>query len=399
MDNKRAAAATSSVAGERQGKMTCILSIDGGGIRGVIPAAILLFFEQQLQKLDGPDVRIADYFDVIAGTSTGGIIGGILSAPDEKGRPLFKADDIMDFYTKEGPKIFAKRGVPLLTQLVGPKHDSDVLESVLLKNLKDLKMKDTLSDLLVPTFDMKIMQPTYFSTSEAQLDESKNAYVRDVLRGTSAAPTYFPPHTFHTTTSTGETRTFNLVDGGVGINNPAHLSIAHTLYNRSKEKSRVSTTIDIEDYRNLLVLSLGTGKVVKSYDAVDAARWGVLSWVLKDGQVPIMDIVSECSADVVDYNLSVLFSILQRPDNYLRIQAFGISKEVQNLDNVASDNIQRLRELGEKLLDMPVTNVNIENGDTFIERGRGTNKDALIKFANELSKEYRARRSLQRLET
>ncbi|KAI5061224.1 hypothetical protein GOP47_0023729 [Adiantum capillus-veneris] len=377
-------------------KMTCILSIDGGGIRGVIPATILLFFEQQLQILDGPDVRIADYFDVIAGTSTGGIIGGILSAPNEKGRPLFKAEDIMKFYTEEGPKIFARRGVPLITQLVGPKHDGDVLENILDKNLKDLKMKDTLSDLLIPTFDIKLMQPAYFSTSEAQHDESKNAYVRDVLRGTSAAPTYFAPHIFNTTTSSGQTRAFNLVDGGVGINNPAHLSIAHTLYNRVKgEGGEVSTAIDIEGYRNLLVLSLGTGKVVKSYNASDAANWGILSWVLKDGQVPVMDIVSECSADVVDYNLSVLFSILQRPENYLRIQAFGISKEVQTLDNVASDNIQKLRDIGEKLLDMPVTNVNVESGDTFVERGLGTNKEALIRFAKELSKEYRARLSIQ----
>eukprot|EP00250_Pteridium_aquilinum_P010982 c19764_g1_i2 orf=207-1205(-) len=317
------------------GRRVTILSIDGGGIRGVIPATILEFLEEELQILDGPNVRIADYFDVIAGTSTGGLLGGILSAPDDKGRPLFTAKDAMEFYTKQGPNIFAKRGIPFLTQLLGPKYSPNFLEKALKENLKDLKMKDTLTELLVPTFDIKIMQPTIFSTAEAKQDESKNAYVRDVLRGTSAAPTYFPPYLFHTTTSTGEERAFNLVDGGVGMNNPA--------------------------YNNLLVLSLGTGKVVRSYNAVNAAKWGAISWILKNGHTPIMDI------------------------------AFNISADAASIDDISHANLKILRDIGEKLLDMPVTNIKIESGELFEERDLGTNKEALIRFSKELSKEYRAR--------
>eukprot|EP00250_Pteridium_aquilinum_P010983 c19764_g1_i3 orf=207-1295(-) len=347
------------------GRRVTILSIDGGGIRGVIPATILEFLEEELQILDGPNVRIADYFDVIAGTSTGGLLGGILSAPDDKGRPLFTAKDAMEFYTKQGPNIFAKRGIPFLTQLLGPKYSPNFLEKALKENLKDLKMKDTLTELLVPTFDIKIMQPTIFSTAEAKQDESKNAYVRDVLRGTSAAPTYFPPYLFHTTTSTGEERAFNLVDGGVGMNNPA--------------------------YNNLLVLSLGTGKVVRSYNAVNAAKWGAISWILKNGHTPIMDIVSEASVDLVDYNLNMLFSFIQRPENYLRIQAFNISADAASIDDISHANLKILRDIGEKLLDMPVTNIKIESGELFEERDLGTNKEALIRFSKELSKEYRAR--------
>ena len=59
-----------------------------------------------LQKLDGEEVRIADYFDVIAGTSTGGLVTAMLTTPNEKNRPLFAAKDIKDFYLKQGPKIF-----------------------------------------------------------------------------------------------------------------------------------------------------------------------------------------------------------------------------------------------------------------------------------------------------
>ena len=83
-----------------------MLSIDGGGVRGIIPGTILTFLEAKLQELDGPDARVADYFDVVAGTSTGGLVTAMLTAPDKAGRPLFAARDINDFYLQHCPKIF-----------------------------------------------------------------------------------------------------------------------------------------------------------------------------------------------------------------------------------------------------------------------------------------------------
>jgi len=88
------------------GSIVTVLSIDGGGVRGIIPGTILAFLEAKLQELDGPDVRIADYFDIVAGTSTGGLVTAMLTAPDKEGRPLFAAKDINDFYLRHSPKIF-----------------------------------------------------------------------------------------------------------------------------------------------------------------------------------------------------------------------------------------------------------------------------------------------------
>ncbi|CAH8359244.1 unnamed protein product, partial [Eruca vesicaria subsp. sativa] len=78
------------------GERVTILSIDGGGVRGVIPGVILAYLEEQLQAIDGKDARIAHYFDVIAGTSTGGLVTAMLTAPKNKdsARPLFDAKDI-----------------------------------------------------------------------------------------------------------------------------------------------------------------------------------------------------------------------------------------------------------------------------------------------------------------
>jgi patatin-like phospholipase/acyl hydrolase len=88
------------------GNLVTILSIDGGGIRGIIPATILEFLESQLQELDGESARLAYYFDVITGTSTGGLVTAMLTAPNDKQCPLFAAKDIKPFYLEHCPKIF-----------------------------------------------------------------------------------------------------------------------------------------------------------------------------------------------------------------------------------------------------------------------------------------------------
>lgn len=90
----------------KSGDRITILSIDGGGVRGLIPSTILEFLEEKLQEIDGPDVRIADYFDVIAGTSTGGLVTAMLAAPNKQNRPLFAAKDVTEFYLKNSSSIF-----------------------------------------------------------------------------------------------------------------------------------------------------------------------------------------------------------------------------------------------------------------------------------------------------
>nr|GEZ57404.1 patatin-like protein 1 [Tanacetum cinerariifolium] len=78
-----------------KGNLITILSIDGGGIRGIVPGVILEYLESQLQEIDGHNARLADYFDVISGTSTGGLVSIMLTAPDKNNRPLYAAKDIV----------------------------------------------------------------------------------------------------------------------------------------------------------------------------------------------------------------------------------------------------------------------------------------------------------------
>uniref|UniRef100_A0A8R7P5X6 Patatin n=1 Tax=Triticum urartu TaxID=4572 RepID=A0A8R7P5X6_TRIUA len=153
------AGGSSATAGD-EAKVITILSIDGGGVRGIIPAIVLAFLEKELQKLDGPDARIADYFDVVAGTSTGGLLTVTLAAPDKDGRPLFDAKDLAKFYIDESPKIFPQKGSifskigSALALATGPKYDGKYLHSLLHRHLGDTKLDGALTHVVIPAFDI-----------------------------------------------------------------------------------------------------------------------------------------------------------------------------------------------------------------------------------------------------
>ncbi|KAJ0754174.1 putative patatin-like phospholipase domain, Acyl transferase/acyl hydrolase/lysophospholipase [Helianthus annuus] len=152
------------------GKRITVLSIDGGGIRGVIPGVILEYLESQLQELDGEEARLADYFDVIAGTSTGGLVTAMLTAPDKNDRPLYAAKDIVPFYLENTPKIFPQRRGPfawiigLFKALLGPKYNGKYLQNLVKSLLGTTKLNQTLTNVVIPTFDIQKMQPVIFSS-------------------------------------------------------------------------------------------------------------------------------------------------------------------------------------------------------------------------------------------
>ncbi|CAK9155253.1 unnamed protein product, partial [Ilex paraguariensis] len=208
------------------GKLITILSIDGGGIRGIIPGTILAYLESQLQELDGEDTRLADYFDVIAGTSTGGLVTAMLTAPDENNRPLLAAKDIKPFYLQHCPKIFPqKRGMfaslrNKLNLLAGPKYDGNYLHEVLREKLGNIRLHQTLTNVVIPTFDVKKLQPTIFSTYEAEESPLLDARLSDICISTAAAPIYLPAYHFCSQDKEGNTWEYNLIDGGVAANNP-----------------------------------------------------------------------------------------------------------------------------------------------------------------------------------
>ncbi|KAB1224222.1 Patatin-like protein 2 [Morella rubra] len=335
-------------------KLITILSIDGGGIRGLIPGTILSFLESELQKLDGEDARIADYFDVIAGTSTGGLVTAMLASPNEKNRPLFAAKDIKDFYLNNCPRIFLQNSCPLfphvtkvMKSLSGPKYDGKYLRSVVKEKLGSTRLHQTLTNVVIPTFDIKRLQPTIFSSFEVKKNPSLDALLSDVCIATSAAPTYLPAHYFQTKDPAGNA----LVAVG---------EVTKEITGGSPHFFPVKPM----DFERFLVISLGTGssKAEKKYNAHDAAKWGILSWLTHGGSTPLVDIFTQASADMVDVHLSVVFQALHSEQRYLRIQEDTLSGDVSSVDIATKKNLDDLVKVGEALLKKPVSRVNLESG-------------------------------------
>ncbi|KAL7225051.1 hypothetical protein ACSBR1_020357 [Camellia fascicularis] len=376
------------------GNLITVLSIDGGGIRGVIPGTILGFLESELQKLDGEDARIVDYFDVIAGTSTGGLMTAMLLAPNEKNRPLFAAKDIKNFYLDNCPKIFPQVSSPfpkVIKALLGPKYDGKYLHSLVRKKLGNIKLHQALTNIVIPTFDIKRLQPTIFSTYEVMNNPSLDALLSDICIATSAAPTYLPAHYFETKDPTGKVREFNLIDGGVAANNPALIAISEVT-KQIMWRSSDYFAIKKMDYGRLLVISLGTGspKANEKYNADESAKWGLLGWLTSGGSTPIIDVFSQASSDMVDYHLNVVFQALHSEKNYLRIQDDTLTGKVSSVDIATKKNLEDLVKVGEGLLKKPISRVNLETG--IVEPvGQETNEEALRRFAKLLSDEKRLR--------
>nr|XP_027085796.1 patatin-like protein 2 [Coffea arabica] len=379
------------------GNTVTILSIDGGGIRGIIPSVILGFLESELQKLDGKDARLADYFDVIAGTSTGGLVTAMLTAPNENNRPLYAAKDIKDFYLENCPKIFPQESNFLgqaqqeLRLLSGPKYDGKYLHNLLQQKVGKTKLHQTLTNVVIPTFDIKLLQPTIFSSYAIKNEPSLDGVLSDICTGTSAAPTFLPAHHFETKNSDGSKREFNLVDGGVAANNPTLVAMNQVTREISKGNSDFSPMKPLE-FDRFLVLSLGTGtaKIEQKYDADNAAKWGILAWLVNGGSSPLVDVFTEASSDMVDFHLATIFQTLQCEANYLRIQDDTLTGDLSSVDIATKTNLENLVQVGEKLLKKPVSRVNLQSG-VFEPLNQGTNEDALKKFAETLSKEKRLR--------
>ncbi|KAL4311098.1 hypothetical protein GQ457_01G026300 [Hibiscus cannabinus] len=331
-----------------------------------------------LQKLDGEEARIADYFDVITGTSTGGLVTTMLTAPDERNRPLFAAKDIKAFYLEHGPRIFPQNKLPfssvmnMIRGVMGPKYDGKYLHGVLKQKLANTRLNQTLTNVVIPTFDIKQLQPIIFSSYEVKKCPDLNALLSDICIGTSAAPTYLPAHYFETEDTDGKVKNFNLID-------------AASHYNR------------------FLVLSLGTGseKLTEKYNAKQAARWGVIGWLISGNSTPLIN------ADMVDFHISVRKELSPHPGLHTRLQAViliasnnMLKGELSSVDVSTEENLKNLAKVAENLLNKPVSRVNFETGNyepspVDLE----TNAQALTRYAKLLSEEKRRReeKSLQKL--
>ncbi|HEY4800678.1 MAG TPA: patatin-like phospholipase family protein, partial [Bacteroidia bacterium] len=248
-----------------------ILSIDGGGLRGVVPLTILKKVETITKK------RITETFDLIAGTSTGGLITCAISLrnPANLNQPLYTLDDIMNVYINRGHEIFPERGfvgtsIHKLKDMLSPKYDTNGIEQVFTDVLSDKRLTDVLNNVMVSSYDLNNNMPLFFKSRIARSIPQQNARLYDICRATSAGPTYLPSYEFIypgydefpdasiQPVPNGENPNRNCIDGGVYVNNPSMAALAEFSKYFKTYLPESAAEKDI-DYEKVFVLSLGTG--------------------------------------------------------------------------------------------------------------------------------------------
>ena len=302
-----------------------ILSIDGGGIRGLLPAQWLRRLEEALGR------PVHDCFDLVAGTSTGGMIATMLCAPpphlnDIAVGAMYSAKEIEKVYCRLGKTIFPP--IPAALRCFGwccfPKHAAIPLERELQKQLGDLRLEQTIIPLVIPAYNIDEGIPVVFNSLRT---ETREARLRDVCRATFAAPTFFPPATVNK---------HQYLDGGIFVNNPTMLAITHALEFREHFEQRGRD--HIKDLRNLVVVSLGTGS--KTIPEEQAERGKSCYCSLRAiGQV--VKASMRGSAAIVHDEVKRLFDSFGAEANYIRLDIPLVSAS-KAMDDNSDQQLKRL---------------------------------------------------------
>lgn len=288
-----------------------IISIDGGGIRGIIPAVILKELEKCLQKYK-PHAKLGDYFDVVAGTSVGSIIAGLLAITDPYGKAKYSANQIAELFITQASQIFNETFTEYVQSASGwngPMYSSRNLEKLLEDELGNLRISQLKKDIVIPTTNLEDAKVKLFTR------EGDDFYLKDVIRASTAAPTYFAPAFIDY-----KGHSYVLVDGGVLMNNPAMAAYAYT------EKKGVT---------NVTLISISCGNGDLNYASKATAGWGKLHWI-----VPLINLQITGGALTVHDTLMTLFSITGE-SHYVRMNPKLVHAK-PDMDNTSAENILNL---------------------------------------------------------
>ena len=278
-----------------------VVSIDGGGIRGLVTTILL----QKIIATPGLE-NFLDSIDLVAGTSTGGLLA--LGIADQ-----INLAQIRDLYVEKGPKIFDDSWLDDLVDL-GKLRGADYDTKPLRRELQNLFGDATLGQLrkrvLITTFDLdnedpvnRTWKPKLFHNFPG-LSNDRASRVVDVGLYTSAAPTYFPS-------------VDGYIDGGVYANNPAMCALAQT------QDSRYSPTPALDE---VLLLSLGTGTSLQ-YIKGKTNDWGYAQWVK-----PLINLMLDGVAGIADYQCRQILG-----DSYHRLAPVfpaGVTVPMDEIDKI-----------------------------------------------------------------
>ncbi|MDR1266993.1 MAG: patatin-like phospholipase family protein [Holosporales bacterium] len=303
-----------------------VFSFDGGGIRGLIPAYFMTFLEANLE------MRTHQFVDLLAGTSTGGLLALGLATPDENGQNArYHARDILHLYKTRGPTIFTKRFANF-GGLRNAAYESESFEGVLQELFGDIPLSGSLTRTLITSYDTERSKPVVFKSEKARQNPQYDFAMRDTARGTSAAPTYFPPaEAFSRADQYGDHMRICAIDGGMFANNPSMCAFSEVLHHYG-------------DLVDVLLVSVGTGRATVPLPYVEARDMGLIGWAKR-----LAGIAIDGPAIAVDYQLRQISQSFGGHLRYFRIQT-ELQRENAAMDDVSPQNLATLEHRAEEMV-------------------------------------------------
>ena len=307
-----------------------ILCLDGGGIRGIMPARILQKVEE---RLGGP---LKDHFDLIAGTSTGSILAvgiGLGKSPEE----------MLNLYLEKGLQIFpyqslfSLKRLPIIFKygLSAPKFSHEGLMGVLQEQFGEKKFSDITPDpnklmdslkILVPSYDTIGRNAVIFKSWHHDRWYSK-VPLWEICLSSASAPTYFPAHRIK-----HDGRVYSLIDGGVCAQNPSACAVAQAIrLLRQYSNKSIGDFID-----QIKVISIGTGDPTSPISWEKIQSWGRLQWVLG-----IIDVLMDAPSDIHRYVSEQIIGEMENDSDphYIRLQ-LPLKKKLLAMDDARQENLQ-----------------------------------------------------------
>ncbi|MDR7128096.1 patatin-like phospholipase/acyl hydrolase [Algoriphagus sp. 4150] len=316
-----------------------ILSIDGGGIRGLIPAKVLMELERELQKTS-PDKKLYEHFDLICGTSTGSILAIAIAL----GIP---STDLVAFYKAYANIIFPKWYLKIVPRQARAFITSIYSNKALRKKLEEIFTQANGGKApLLNDLKTRVCIPA-FNGNEGQINVLKTRHHEEYLRdyklpahevalASASAPVYFPPHSFSFSNEFGSGKNINMIDGGIFANNPSLIGILEATEKLGHSFSDIS------------LLSLGTGKgkhIIKT-------GWkpkDIWFWLFPKPR--LLDIILDSQAQITEQYINFLKRICDKTDggfDYLRIQ-YDMGGDTIDLNASGKKDLDRLEAIGDEL--------------------------------------------------
>jgi patatin-like phospholipase/acyl hydrolase len=324
-------------------KKRFILSIDGGGVRGLIPVRLLETLESRLSQR-GVNAPFHKIFDLMAGTSTGGLIAAGLSAPRPGGSASEAAATIAElrnFYEREAREIFTSsitarlaRAVTNPLGLFDETYDARPLEKLLKERFGWTSMASGLTRLVLTAYDIEQRKAVFMTNGlEGNGGRPDDYYFWQAVRATTALPAYFEPARIENLTRRHEEA---LIDGGVFMKNPtipAYLEACKLGWEQDE----------------IVILSLGTGRAPgRPFLYKDAVGWGALGWMQMSKGVPLVSIFTDGQTQTADYAAEHLFTALPNV-TYHRLEA-DLPADAEGPDNARPGNIIALNGAADRVI-------------------------------------------------